>query len=1327
MKRNGATPAAIGRVWSLAIALMLMLSALPVLTTPAAAQGTVSLTITTTAEDGVTPMPFVRVRATTSDGTVYGPREIGLQGATSFDIDVTSAEMTVTVDVETTTACGVTPDPQVIGPFAGGETPVVNFAIGTDGNCSLGTLAVYAYDCPSGFDSAATAYETWRDGCTEDRNNVPFTFTMVSSGQTWNPVTGQWGISARAPIVGLPPGAYTLQETNPASGQTSVFYCYNYATPDYVTSPNPTSIDRVDAPGGVATVNLNNNRISCDVFQVDAPSEPDAEPTATEDSGSGTINPPANPIGQATTTTDLNLRSGPSSDAEVLVLMPTGAVVDILGEEQNGFLPVRYQGQDGWAGAQFLDLGGQSAPTATTEAPIIPAEPTATNTVQAVSPILPTDPIGSATTTSDVNMRDAPTTDGSNVIAVIPGGTVVELLGEEDNGFLPVRVNDQSGWISAEFLEIDGEGGETATVTPTATTEIPATSTAVSVPNPETPLGQAVTNDSVNFRNGPSSEAAVLFELPAGATVDLLGDALNGFFPVDYQGQTGWVSEIFLDIATPTATATTEAPATATSTITPIGIAFTTSDVNMRTAPDQTSEVLTVLLPNTQVDLLGPEVNGFLPIRYNGQDGYASAQFMSIGQPATATATATESTGAASEDPATIELHKSVCPAGYVPGDSIYDDCHANGLDNIEFTVNGPNDFTTSGTTSRVGGVGPGIVVFDELAAPATYTIFEDVPGDFTSIYVYCSMADSDEVVLFDYNDAVQGIDIALASGQSVICDWYNIPDDQGTGSIELHKALCDPGYVPGPGVADECHGQGLAGVTFTINGPNNFTEQGNTIITQSPGPGIVTFDGLFAGTFTLTENYIGEGIGISVFCSMADSDEIVPFDYTDNGGIEVDLDPGQQIICDWYNTQEADEDTGTVIVHKRTCPVGYDHNAADFDDFYADCITRTDDITFTLTPQNGAPVTRDTGDDGNGRAVFTGLGAGSYALGEDLPGEFVTRYAYCGPDDRNLSATPVVNGNVQLQLTAENPNAVCLWFNSPEDLSGETGQISLTKYVCPAGTTSNYWQKCSPTPLQGATFHLNGPGENDGSAVTPANGTVVFGDLPAGNYTIQEVPPAGVNVAVYVVACQAGGAAYKFTYDDSNGMKIKLNLPIGGEVHCNWYNVRKTTPIEPPPVSGGKGTITVHKFLCTGKAVSQYDWENDCLVQTSPEGFALANVSGTRLAQGTTSANGIITFTGLANGTYKLDETTGDWCHAEADYVDAAGNVIVKNGGNTNVYIYNCGARQVGTLPVTGSGDTALGNATANLFMPATGALATLIVLGMLTAMRRKPARSIA
>ena len=236
---------------------------------------------------------------------------------------------------------------------------------------------------------------------------------------------------------------------------------------------------------------------------------------------------------------------------------------------------------------------------------------------------------------------------------------------------------------------------------------------------------------------------------------------------------------------------------------------------------------------------------------------------------------------------------------------------------------------------------------------------------------------------------------------------------------------------------------------------------------------------------------------------------------------------------------------------------------------------------------------------------MFTGLGQGSFTLGEDLPGEFVTRYAYCGPDDRNLSAMPVVNGNVDLELTAENPDAVCLWFNVPEDLSGETGHISLTKFLCPEGTTSNYWANCSPNPLAGATFELNGPGDADGSLVTNSSGDVLFDELPAGNYSIREIPPQGVNVAVYVVACQAGGAAYKFTYDDSNGMRIKLNLPVGGEVHCNWYNIPKKKELPPPPPGTGQGSITVHKFLCTGKAISAYDWENDCAVQTSPEGFA--------------------------------------------------------------------------------------------------------------------------
>ena len=77
------------------------------------------------------------------------------------------------------------------------------------------------------------------------------------------------------------------------------------------------------------------------------------------------------------------------------------------------------------------------------------------------------------------------------------------------------------------------------------------------------------------------------------------------------------------------------------------------------------------------------------------------------------------------------------------------------------------------------------------------------------------------------------------------------------------------------------------------------------------------------------------------------------------------------------------------------------------------------------------------------------------------------------------------------------------------------------------------------------------------------------------------------------------------------------------------------------------------------------------------------------RSPSGATNSSGILTFTNLSNGAYSLDETTGDWCHAEADRVDSAGNVLVQNGDENNVYIYNCSLQNVDNLPSTGTGQT--------------------------------------
>lgn len=55
-----------------------------------------------------------------------------------------------------------------------------------------------------------------------------------------------------------------------------------------------------------------------------------------------------------TITEPLNLRTGSSSGAEVILVMPVGGKVTLRGEEKNGFAPVTYNGKNGWAYSQYL-------------------------------------------------------------------------------------------------------------------------------------------------------------------------------------------------------------------------------------------------------------------------------------------------------------------------------------------------------------------------------------------------------------------------------------------------------------------------------------------------------------------------------------------------------------------------------------------------------------------------------------------------------------------------------------------------------------------------------------------------------------------------------------------------------------------------------------------------------------------------------------------------------------------------------------------------------------------------------------------------------------
>jgi uncharacterized protein YraI len=156
---------------------------------------------------------------------------------------------------------------------------------------------------------------------------------------------------------------------------------------------------------------------------------------------------PAAPAHAATavTTSDLNLRVGYRPTSRVKLVMPEGAVVELVNRRQspNGYWKVSYQGTRGYAHGDYLDLsggdGGGDGGGST----------------------------GTATTTSSLNLRSRASTN-SAVLLVMPEGASVTLTGQSSNGFLGVTYRGTSGWASADYLSTGAAGmvGATAAEAP---------------------------------------------------------------------------------------------------------------------------------------------------------------------------------------------------------------------------------------------------------------------------------------------------------------------------------------------------------------------------------------------------------------------------------------------------------------------------------------------------------------------------------------------------------------------------------------------------------------------------------------------------------------------------------------------------------------------------------------------------------------------------------------------------------------------------------------------------------------------------------------------
>lgn len=279
----------------------------------------------------------------------------------------------------------------------------------------------------------------------------------------------------------------------------------------------------------------------------------------------------------------LNVRSGPGSTYRVLGTVGTGAKVDSTGAAQNGWIPITYQGQQGWVSQQYLKADSSGALQVTA---------------------------GRSFATVAVNVRSGASLNDS-VIAVIQAGTEVLPTGVSQNGYTQINYNGQRRWVSSQYVS---QGGRAEDAMPDS---LPGYT------------GTAKATADLMIRTGSGADAKDVRSVPAGYELQLTGVTENGRTQVIFDREVRWVNSQYLSTTQSVVPPEQTAPKTTTK--------YATVALDIRSTSANNYTRIAEVPAGTALEVTGKEENGRAEIIYRGASRWVTAQYLSTTKPGTIT------------------------------------------------------------------------------------------------------------------------------------------------------------------------------------------------------------------------------------------------------------------------------------------------------------------------------------------------------------------------------------------------------------------------------------------------------------------------------------------------------------------------------------------------------------------------------------------------------------------------------------------------------------------------------------------------------------------
>ena len=323
----------------------------------------------------------------------------------------------------------------------------------------------------------------------------------------------------------------------------------------------------------------------------------------------------------AKTTEYVNFRSGPGTNYSSKGVIASGTTVTVTDRSNSQWYAVRLaNGSTGYIFAQYLKVTGTSSATPTpTQAP------SNDGTVQ-------------AKLTADVNLRRGAGTN-YGVIKVIGTGTTVTVTDASNSQWYKVKLSDGTeGYLFSEYLKVTSGNIDSAkpSATPTPT------------PAPSNGTVQAKTTSDLNVRKGPGTSYGIIKVIDMNVNVTVTEATNSSWYKVKLSdGTEGYLAAQYLKITSGDINSVkpgnsgddntnngnnSNAPATGEYVRVTVGL-------NLRSEPNTSCKVLTVLSTGTVLNVLDRKTSGWVHVRTTGgAEGYVSAEYVTAYDPSSSSA-----------------------------------------------------------------------------------------------------------------------------------------------------------------------------------------------------------------------------------------------------------------------------------------------------------------------------------------------------------------------------------------------------------------------------------------------------------------------------------------------------------------------------------------------------------------------------------------------------------------------------------------------------------------------------------------------------------------